>query len=206
MKPIQPLLLASKSQSRQFLLKEITIPFTIIAQDADESRCDWGLSLQQLVESIARYKMEHAVVPDGERDGAISFILTADTLSQDADGQIHGKPTDREDAIEKIKKARNGSRLCTSFCLDRRVWRNNAWVVEKRIQKSVHAEYLFIIPDDWIETYLSQSIALSVSNAIAIEGFGAQFLKVVNGSYSTIVGLPLFELRESLEEIGYFVP
>lgn len=197
------LLLGSKSYSRQMLLKEIQLPFTIIAQDADETACDWGLPLQQLIEAIALRKMDHVMLQTGF-EGQVCFVLTADTMSQDVSGTIHAKPVDRDDAIKKIKAARAGNVLVTSFCLDRKVWRNGAWEVDERILKSVKAEYLFEIPDEWIDLYLEKSLALQASGAIAIEGFGAQFLKSVHGSYSTIVGLPLFELREALEKIGFF--
>lgn len=197
------LLLGSKSASRKKLLTESRIPFTILEQDADETVCDWGMPLSALVETIALYKMEHVVMPKGT-EGEVCFVLTADTLSQDSDGSINGKPTDRADAIEKIKTARAGSRLSTAFCLDRKVFRNGAWHVDKRIVQCVHSEYQFSIPDAWIETYLDNSLALQCSNAIAIEEYGMQFLKVVHGSYSTIVGLPLFEVREALEQLGFF--
>jgi predicted house-cleaning NTP pyrophosphatase (Maf/HAM1 superfamily) len=36
-----------------------------------------------------------------------------------------------------------------------------------------------------------------------IEDFGENFLKSVNGSYTTILGLPMFELRRALKEIGF---
>ena len=68
-------------------------------------------------------------------------------------------------------------------------------------------EYKFVIPDEWIEIYLKHSLlALSASNAIAVEGYGAQFLTAVNGSYSAIVGLPMFELRQALSDVGFFGP
>lgn len=195
--------LASKSPSRHTLLSDSQIPFVVIGQEADEAKCDWGLPLERLVQSIASYKMEHALVSAG-KENDICFVLTADTLSQDLDGTINGKPADRADAIAMIKRARGGSRLATAFCLDRKIYRNGAWIVEKRIEKCVTAEYIFDIPDNWIERYINATIALSASNAIAIEEYGAQFLKTVNGSYSTIVGLPMFQLREALEQLGFF--
>jgi septum formation protein len=147
--------------------------------------------------------MNHAIVPAG-REGDFGFVLTADTLSQDFDGTINGKPHDRADAIAMIKRARAGSRLATAFCLDKKVYRTGAWETDKRIERCITARYVFAIPDHWIEIYLDTTIALSASNAIAIEGYGAQFLKSIDGSYSTIVGLPMFELREALEEVGFF--
>jgi len=197
------LLLGSKSQSRQTLLREIQIPFKVVGQDADETQCDWGLPLPKLVQKIALHKMNHVVLPVGD-DGAICFVLTADTLSQDKSGMINGKPIDKNDAIIKIKMARKGTYLCTAFCLDRKIWRDGTWHVQERIEEWVPAEYNFIVPDDWIDIYLEKSSALQTSNAIAVEEFGGQFLQKVRGSYSAIVGLPLFQVRKALEHIRFF--
>lgn len=197
------LYLASQSISRQQLLKEAKIPFTLLHQAADEQACDWGLPLETLVATIALYKMEQVILPTGT-EGDIIFVLTADTLSQDKNGAIQGKPKDREDAIAKIKEARNGTRLCTAFYLDKKEFRKGTWQVRERIHQVVAAEYLFMVPDEWIEHYLTNTISFAVSNAIAIEQYGTQFLKEVRGSYSTIVGLPMFEVREALEKIGFF--
>ncbi len=197
------LLVGSKSPSRQMLLRSAQIPFVLIEQDVDETLCDWALPLPQIVMHIARFKMEHVQLPLGQ-ENQICFVLTADTLTQDKNGAVQGKPSDREDAIAKIKSSRVGSVLCTAFCLDKKIWRNEQWELIERIEHIAHAEYLFDIPDEWIDIYLEKSIALNAAGAIAVEEFGAQFLKIVNGSYSGIIGLPLFELREALEKLGFF--
>jgi septum formation protein len=197
------LLLGSKSPSRQMLLNLAQIPFTLIGQDADETLCDWALPLPEIVTHIARFKMEHVQLPAGF-DGQVCFVLTADTLTQDKNGAVQGKPVDRDDAIAKIKSSRVGSNLCTAFCLDKKIWRNNQWQLIERIEQVVHAEYLFVLPDEWIDIYLDTSIAMDTAGAITVEAFGAQFLKVVNGSYSAIIGLPLFEVREALAKLGFF--
>jgi septum formation protein len=201
------LLLGSQSASRQMLLTQAQIPFILVAQSADETACDWTLPLPELVATIARIKMDHLLVPSGNQEHDYCFVLTADTLSQDVRGGIQGKPTSREDAIAKIKSARAGSRLSTAFCLDKKIWRKGKWEVAERIEQVVHAEYAFIISDEWIDIYLNNSeLAFSASNAIAIEGYGNQFLQTVYGSYSTIIGLPLFELRLALSSLGFFGP
>jgi len=198
------LLLGSKSQSRQTLLRKVQIPFKVVGQDADETQCDWGLPLPQLVQKIALHKMNHVVLPVGQ-DSAICFVLTADTLSQDKSGIIHGKPIDKNDAIIKIKMAREGTYLCTAFCLDKKIWHNGTWHVQDRIEEWVPVEYNFIVPDDWVDIYLEKSSGLHTANAIAVAEFGAQFLQEVRGSYSAIVGLPLFQVRKALERIGFFL-
>ena len=197
------LYLGSKSPSRQFLLKENLIPFTLIEQDADEHACDWSLPLEQVVLSISLHKMENLEMPHG-KEGDVCFVLTADTLSQDIDGNIEGKPTDREDAARKIKKARSGSRLCSAFCLDKKRYSDGAWITIDRIHQASHAQYKFFVPDEWIERYLDNSIGLSCSNAIAIDQYGGQFLKEIQGSYTAVVGLSMFELREALEKLGFY--
>jgi septum formation protein len=204
MKAQYTLYFGSKSAPRRMLLEEAQIPFTVVGQDADESQCDWGLPLAQLVLSIALYKMQHVILPDGKNEGDICFVLTADTMSHDKTGEIHGKPTDRDDAISKIKAAREGSFLCTAFCIDRKVWRNGVWKTDERIADIGSAEFSFIIADEWIDTYLENTPFLDVSGGMAVEKYGNQFLKVMHGSYATIIGLPLFEVREALEKLGFF--
>ncbi|HRN77895.1 MAG TPA: Maf family protein [Candidatus Dependentiae bacterium] len=198
------LLLGSKSPSRQQLLRDSQIPFALIDQRADESQCDWGLSLPHVVQSIARHKMNHLILSDGKKEGEVCFVLTADTLSQSLDGTLHGKPTDRADAIAKIKDARKGARLCSAFCLEKKIWRQGTWYTQQKIEEVVHASYIFDIPDEWIDIYLERSIGMQTAGAIAVEGYGAQFLKMVDGSYPAIVGLPMFELRHALEKVGFF--
>lgn len=198
------LLLGSQSASRQMLLREAKITFIVLEQKADERACDWSMPIEQLVQTIARMKMEQLIVPDGTYEGQKAFILTADTLSRDSDGAIQGKPSDRHDARAKLIGARGGSNIYTGFCLQVREWRQGTWVIKERIEQVVAASYLFDVPDAWIDVYLENSMGLSASNAIAVEGYGTQFLKRVDGSFSTIVGLPMFEVREALEKLGFF--
>jgi len=148
--------------------------------------------------------MQHVVLLDGTQEGDICFVLTADTMSHDKMGTVHAKPVDRADAIEKIKATRQGSFLCTAYCLDKKVWRSGKWELQERVADVVSAEFIFYISDEWIDTYLEKTPFLNVSGGIAVEQYGNQFLKTVSGSYSTIIGLPLFELRESLEKLGFF--
>ena len=55
------LLLGSQSSSRQQLLREADIPFTVVGHTADETKCDWaGFSFTKLVEHIALDKIKNA--------------------------------------------------------------------------------------------------------------------------------------------------
>lgn len=197
------LYLASKSPSRKALLEKAGIDFKILEQDADESQCDWGMPLQKVVESIAEHKMKHVIMPQGAQ-GQIAFVLTADTLGIDTTGTITGKPADMTDAIAKIKAAQNGMNRCgTAFCLEKKVFDAGKWKTEKKIMGYAQASYEFDVPDTLIEDYIKRSGALEGAGAIKIEG-GPQFLKSVNGSYTAIIGLPMYELWQALTELGFF--
>jgi nucleoside triphosphate pyrophosphatase len=198
------LYLASKSPSRRMLLEEAKIPFMVIDQTAEETSCDWGMPLEQLVLHIARMKMDHAIMPVA-RENEIGFVLTADTLTQDNRGAIHGKPLDYADSVAKIKALRPGARICTAFCLEKKIWRDKKWQTVERIEKIVAGTCIFEIDDTWIDYYLTKEpLALQCAGAMVIERFGGLFLKQSEGSYTAIMGLPLFELRQALYVLGFF--
>jgi len=198
------LLLASKSYSRQMLLRNALIPFLVIAQEADETSCDWTLPLGEVVLSIARLKMQHAIVPLGEKENDICFVLTADTLIEDVYGHKQGKPIDLEDAYKKIEILKQGAKLATGFCVVKNQWNGQKWVGIAQEEGVVFTDYTIIIPDKWKKQYFANTIALQCAGSHAGEDFGMQFMKYLNGSYSGALGLPLFELRESLEKLGFY--
>ena len=197
------ILLGSASLSRQMLLRDAGIDFELVTSRADEASCDWGLPLPHLVEQIAVHKMEHVVLGPGS-DGQECFVLTADTLTQDSRGKIHGKPVDRADELRKIHVLREGARVGTAFCLDKKIFSAGIWQTTQRVVKFVMAECFFDIPDQWVAPYLALGQGAGASGGMRIEGFGSLFLKSVHGSYTTIIGLPMFELREALEAIGFY--
>lgn len=198
------LFLGSNSESRKVLLKNASISFTVIGHNADESSVDKLLPFEQKVLAIARLKMEHVFLPSLKEDNKV-FVLTADTMGKSAEGQVYGKPQNKKEAI-KILHSLSCQRhtTATGFCIDKKKYYDGAWITEKRIEKVVAASYLFNVPENWIDRYLEHSWAMKASSAIAIEGYGEQFLKNITGSYTTVMGLPMFELRQALEEIGFF--
>lgn len=199
------LYLGSTSAARQQLLKEVQIPYTLVTQSADESACDWNLPWQEVIEKIALYKMEHVVLPEDAKQQKHVFVLTADTMGVDIDGVIHGKPIDTQDAINKIKALRRGGKVGTAYCLDRKRYHDGKWITDERILEFVATDYEFDMPDGWIEHYFKAVPQyLKIAGAITVEGYGAQFLKSINGSYTTILGLPMFEVRVALQKLGFF--
>lgn len=199
------LYIASNSASRKKLLQQAQIPFQVIDQDADELLISTNQPLPDIVTQIAQLKMKHAKIPHGQHEGQIVFVLTADTLVLTSDNQILAKPVDRQDAISMIRTARKGLITGTGFCLRVLRWQNNEYHVVKEIIDYDQGFAVFNIPDSCIEHYLDKIPFLSVSGAISVEGgFGSQFLQSVNGSYESIIGLPMFKIRNALEECGFY--
>ena len=197
------LFLASGSRSRKQLLTEAAIPFTIISHTADEKVDDPTLPLADIVSALAVQKMESVVLPEHIEQETI-FILTADSLVRGPDGTIYGKPRDKADAVRMLQAHETGH-MSTGFCIERRVKKAGQWVVEKRIVQAVNADFQCSVPDQWIEPYFKHvPYYMTAASALNIEGFGAQFVKTINGSYTTVLGLPIFEVREALEQIGFF--
>lgn len=198
------LYLASSSLSRQSILSAAQIPFVLIGHDACEEGYKESLPLQERVQEIALLKMQHAILPVRVSENQVFYVLSADTMMADKHGTIYGKPTSREHAKGMLAALRGKSIVSTGFCLDKKIFSGGSWHTERRICQVVTSECICDIPDAWIDRYLDSSEGLRASGSLAVEGFGSLFVKAIYGSYSNVRGLPLYELRCSLEELGFF--
>lgn len=199
------LYLASKSPSRKYLLEQARIPFVVVPQDANEKSCDWTRPVQELVLTIAEFKMAHAQVPNPDLDGQRIFVLSADTLTQDNQGRVYGKPENYEEAVKTIKAIREGAQVVTGVCVERRIAVAGAWVCEERLVTFVVTQIDLAIADDEIDTYFREHpIALQAAGAVAVEEYGMQYVQAMRGSPTNVIGLPLCEVRQLLKKLGFF--
>lgn len=204
MQQVRHLLLASQSASRRELLEEARISFRLVEQVADERACPWTLPIEELVQEIAYLKMVHVVMPDDLDRDCVHYILTADTLTQDSAGLVYGKPASHEDAVTTLRALRHGQVVtATGFRLERRVWRGG-WLTDAVETGVVAGSCHFAVPDAWIDRYIENSIALSCAGSMAIEGYGSRFVHTISGSYTAIMGLPLYEVQIALDRLGFF--
>ena len=206
------LFLASQSTSRRNLLNQSKIPFTIIDQDANET-IDKNLKLEDQVKKLAQLKMEHVKLSDITNyfknfnlklENSVCLVLTADTLTETPLGKILGKPKDEEEAKNMVISLRGQSKISTSFCLEKKIYLNQNWKTVDNITQVVNSTCEIDIDDIWIEKYLTYTPSKNIAGALAIENYGMQFIKTINGSYSAILGLPLYELRQALQAFGFF--
>ena len=206
------LYLGSQSKMRQHLLELAQIPYTVLKQTSDECSVNLTGSFDKYVLAIAQEKMAHVVIPEelqtkNLRSKNSIFVLTADTLMRlQKSKTILGKPNDKTDAKRMLRLMREEPiELVTGCCLEQKKCTDNVWqtVAQKHWTTPVTLE--FCVADEEIDLYFEKMPhALAACGAGIIEDFGMNFLKRIDGSFTAILGLPLFELRLKLKEMGFW--
>jgi septum formation protein len=199
------LYLGSQSTVRQRLLKTAGIKFIVLQHQSDECGVELEKDFGKYVLGIARHKMESLVLPKIEEcEKNTIFVLTADTLAK-VDDYILGKPEDLDDAKRMLKLlCSKPAEVLTGVCLEKKGWKDGMWVTEIEKHWVTKSTIEFCVDEDSYQSYFKKVPEAMVScGAGRIEGFGESFLKSVNGSYTTILGLPMFEVLHALKEIGF---
>jgi septum formation protein len=187
--PLSPVLrLASASPRRRELLAQIGVPHVVQIADVDESARE-GESVTTYVERLARTKAQ--TVWERVRDLP---VLGADTTVV-LDGVSLGKPRDRADGLAMLEAlagrehqvltavalvTADGTRSLTSHS----VVRMRASEAEERAR------------------YWESREPYDKAGGYAIQGLGAVFIESLQGSFSGVMGLPLFETAQLLRQAG----
>ena len=182
--PALKLILGSGSPRRLELLSQIgAVPAAVRPPDIDESAAGGELP-RDYVKRIAR---EKAAAIQG---GVDEVILCADTTVA-LGRRILGKPADRAEAA-RFLYALSGRRhkVITAVVVRRG---DDVWA--KDVQTTVAFKRL---TDREVNAYLASDDWQGKAGGYAIQGLGGQFVKHIKGSYSAIVGLPLYETCEML--------
>ena len=186
----QLLILASASPRRQELLSSAGISFEVLPSEVDEGFQE-GEPPEEYVVRLARRKATKA----GERHKD-RWVLAADTVVV-IDGRILGKPGDRQEAKEMLGVLSDQEhRVITGFCLlrgDSGKSREGTVTTRVRFKRLSSRE---------IEWYLDTGEPFDKAGAYAIQGKAAFMVKEIRGSYTNVVGLPLTEVIEALQEMG----
>ncbi len=196
--------LASKSPRRQELLRQLGVEFDeLLLREAPGRRRDIVEAPRkdepplEYVKRIARLKASigwHRMTPRGL---APKPVLAADTEVV-LDGTALGKPKDAPDAIAMLA-ALSGR---THDVLTAVAVRWNAQLVQAVSTSRVTFR---AIPKDEIERYVATGEPFDKAGAYAIQGRAAAFVQHLEGSYSGVMGLPLFETAGILAQIGFQV-
>ena len=183
-------ILGSSSLRRLELLKSIGVnPYKIIAPNIDEAIHRNEIP-QDYVKRIAFEKLEEL-----NKDNSDNIVLTADTIA--FCGRRLIDKTDQPEVAEKNLKMLSGKRhrVITSIC----VLDNNKKIITKSVLSVVSMKRL---SKKEIEDYMKSNEWKNVAGSYRIQGHAESFIKFINGSFSNIVGLPLYETRNILKSIG----
>mgnify|MGYP000135573952 CR=1 FL=1 len=183
------LVLASRSPRRRELLDQIGICYRVATADIDEtSRV--GESAEKLVKRLAQEKAE-AIWNNSDKTLP---VLGADTLGQ-LDGQLLVKPEDYDDARRMLREMAGRQHEILSAV---------ALYSDSGCQVCLNRSHVWFraIKDSEIEAYWAMGEPCDKAGAYAIQGYGAMFVERMEGSYSAVMGLPLFETATMLAAIG----
>lgn len=187
------LVLASNSPRRKELLGWIDIPFKIQGSDVEE--VSDAKDPVQFALDIARLKGE-SVWEILQKEEGNPLIVASDTLVE-LNGKIFGKPQSREEANEMLMElAENWHTVVTSVFLranfDGQV-RDKEFAVETKVKFGK-------IPVDIMIPYLDSKESMDKAGAYGIQGKGLTFVEALEGSYSNVVGFPLYEFIGHLKD------
>ncbi|MFT3856167.1 MAG: Maf family protein [Aquabacterium sp.] len=194
------LYLASQSPRRRQLLDQLGVRHELLLPDPDEDAESLederpGESPEDYVQRVTLAKWQAAVQRRAKRAGkggwAEAPILCADTTVALGD-EILGKPRDAAHAAEMLARlSGHVHRVLTAVVVNG----------DLRLSTS-HVVWRHLSPDE-IERYVASGEPMGKAGAYAIQGRSGAWTQHMEGSYSGIMGLPLFETAELLKPLGW---
>lgn len=198
---IKKLVLASASPRRKQLLEQIGLSFSVSSADIDETP-RLGESPTDYVKRLAIEKAMAVYLRLKETLGADIWVLGSDT-SVIIDDTILGKPEDKADGIEMLTKlAGREHTVLTSVAL---VGIDPSMVINQSVVINENKVKFCPLTAAQIEAYWESGEPLGKAGSYAIQGRGAVFVEQLKGSFSGVMGLPLYETAQLLKSKGLFV-
>tara|TARA_Y100000389_G_scaffold76390_1_gene73046 strand:- start:328 stop:915 length:588 start_codon:yes stop_codon:yes gene_type:complete len=191
---LNKIILASKSKVRKEILDKNQIPCDVKPSSVDEDVVKESLikelaTPEIISKNLAELKANKVSLNQGDR-----LVLGADSVI-DLDGELISKPESREEALLILKKL-NGKKhsLISSVCISKNgsmMWNytDKAELTMKKFSEENLKVYLSKISDEALYSY----------NVYQIEGEGRNLFSNINGDKDTIMGLPVFKIKEYLK-------
>ena len=190
MSSLPSILLASASPRRHELLKQLDVGFIVAAANIDESIVA-GETTEEYVLRLAREKalagLKHTM--------GLMPALGSDTIVL-LDGRILGKPESRAEA-ETMLQALSGQTHHVYSSVAVALDEDN--VIDAL---NVTAVTFGDMPAAWIKDFCQTDEPMDKAGAYAVQGATGQYIRRIEGSYSGVMGLPLFETAELLRRAG----
>jgi septum formation protein len=199
------LYLASRSPRRRELLRQIGVRFEPLllrlaaprGPDVDETPHD-GESAAAFVARVALAKARFGVEALAMRQLPLHPVLAADSVVV-VDGEILGKPADRAEAAAFLRRLAGRAHEVRTFVA---VARGPAARMETVSAESTSSVRFGALAERQIERYCATGEPYDKAGGYAIQGLAAAFVEHLEGSYSGVMGLPLFETAQLLRQAG----
>ncbi|MDI1247165.1 MAG: Maf family protein [Rhodoferax sp.] len=194
--------LASQSPRRRQLLEQLGVAYELLLPAADEDAEALEAVLPneaplRYVQRVTQLKLDAALQRLQDRNLPLAPVLCSDTTV--ALGRtILGKPLDAQDA-ERILAVLSGKthRVLTAVTLGSLQERQQAVSISR-------VTFVTMTPDQ-MHAYAASSEPLGKAGAYAVQGKAAAYISHLSGSYSGIMGLPMFETARLLRAFGFDV-
>lgn len=183
-----PLILASSSPRRKQWLESLSIPFEIMAPDIDETPTE-AEDPAYLVLRLAKGK---AALISAANPGR--WVLAADTTVA-VDHHTLNKPVDTEDAVRMLLLIQGRRHeVHTGMCLQR----------DQNVYAFVDTAEVFLRPlsEAQARWYVASGEPMDKAGSYAAQGIAALFIERIEGSFATVMGLPVERLSALMQELG----
>lgn len=183
------LILASQSPRRAELLKQMGMPFDVLVTDLDERR-EPGERPEAYVDRLAREKCEAGVKRCPEPPLA---VIGADTVVV-LDNEILGKPQSINEGRAMLSRLSGKTHQVLTGVAVSDGTRLEAAVVSSLVTFKALSE-------GDLDAYLATGEGRDKAGSYGIQGIGGVFVEHIQGSFSAVMGLPVFETERLLEEL-----
>jgi septum formation protein len=184
-----PLVLASASPRRRELLTAAGYVFDVDPAATDES----VLPGEPAADYALRVARDKARVVRARRADAV--VIAADTIVV-VDGDILGKPRDREDAAEMLRRLSGREHAVLTAVVVASGQREVSHVENTQVR------FAPLSPAE-VAWYAASDEPMDKAGAYAVQGLASRFVTAVEGSYSNVVGLPVSVVHKLLRIIGF---
>ena len=187
---MKKLILASASPRRRELLGLIAEDFDVIPAKGEEN-ADMSLSPADTVKALAKQKAEEV-----SKDFPDRIVIGADTMVF-CEGKALGKPKDADDA-ERMLKLLSGRvhNVITAVAVAQKGNSVRLFAEETKVE-------FYPLSDEEIHRYTESGEPMDKAGAYGIQGKGALLVKVIEGDYYNVMGLPVGRVYRELKELGF---
>ncbi|HEZ3492534.1 septum formation inhibitor Maf [Neisseria meningitidis] len=193
------LYLGSNSPRRMEILTQLGYQVVKLPANIDET-VRQNEDPARYVQRMAEEKNRTALTLFCETNGTMPDfpLITADTCVV-SDGIILGKPHSQAEAIEFLNRLSGKQHtVLTAVCIH---YRGNA---ENRVQ--TNRVVFKPLSSEEISAYVQSGEPMDKAGAYAVQGIGGIFIQSIGGSFSGIMGLPVYETVSMLQDLGYRTP